>query len=141
MENNTKIIDLAIVKDENSIIDFVFQNGGLKLTTSLLPSINAVLNTNNQIIDFTFGSREGSAGVTFGSGIWSILKHSRLDKQTINTLISEVSLSLNVFKDKGYWDKHSVELREKTSEKITLMITTYSGINTKNYFIDLSTGV
>ena len=97
MENNTKIIDLAIVKDENSIIDFVFQNGGLKLTTSLLPSINAVLNTNNQIIDFTFGSREGSAGVNFGSNIWSILKHSRLDKQTINTLISEVSLSLNVF--------------------------------------------
>lgn len=130
-----KYIDTLLKYDENEIPDIVIEDNDIKLDNSFATSLIVDLNTDSYVYNYNIGNRGGCVGIEFGSDLWTLITHKRMDDETINKIINKINDILYTYEQLNVWERHKLEKQDFADGSIKLKITTYnSGGNQQNIY-------
>lgn len=134
-------IDIKIEKDEDGVYDLKFENGGLAIDETMLTSLIIDINTDTYVSSFPVNSRQGHPIITFGSILWSVIRHTDFNDSVVDRIISIIDDIANGYIQAGVWNRHTIEVVSKGNFTLKLKLTTYNEVGNvlNQYFLPITT--
>lgn len=134
------IIDIKLVKDSDGVYDLVFENGGFATDETMLTPIIIDITTDQYVSSFPVNSRQGHPVVTFGSILWSVIRHACFDEVIVDKVLEIINDIANVYVEAGVWERHEIEVLSKGTFTLKIQLTTYNEVGNvlNKYFLPIT---
>lgn len=134
------IIDIKLEKDSDGVYDLVFEDGGFAVDNTMLTPLIVDITTDQYVSSFPVNSRQGHPIVTFGSILWSVIRHAAFDDIIVDRVVEIINDIANVYIEAGVWNRHEIEVLSKGTFTLKIQLTTYNEVGNvlNKYFIPIT---